>query len=252
MCADAQSESDCAWNVGGNGTYDTLLKKFNDWVGATPADRGVNSKLNVEESFNVRDVIYQAIKYGFTFQKGANVLQTWYLDRTKIKSVGAFTDYPDPGLPSKQKRQYVTDGSGDFTPSKSNASNEYVLTAITGSDNQYRPLPLNGQVYTSWLNQYENTSQYASQYAGDLSISNLWGYAPWVPKAEEYFDTAFENIETTPSPILFIQTHFDPVTPNYSGLAAHAAFINSGYVTTNGVGVSLPFPSSDLLANRVM
>lgn len=202
LCADAKK--DCAWNADGNATYDQLLAKFDKWVGATPSARGNNqSTLSYEDSYNVRNVINQGIKYDSTYSKCANVLEYWHSGKGKIEFIGNFADYKDPTL---RKRQYASDNDGNFEPAESTKPNNQKLIAITGSDNGFR-VPLSGEVYSDWLNEY-----YAkSQYAGDLAIGNLWAYAPWVTRAEEYFTTPFENL-VTKRPIVFVQTPFDPVT----------------------------------------
>lgn len=207
------------------------MKKYDDWVGANATVRGTDAVgLDIDDSYNVRDFMSEAVKFGSRFIKGANVLQAWYDDESQI-SGDDFDSIPDPGE-SSVKRQASSDTNGNFTPNKSNLRNRLALTAITGSDNGFREA--SAQKYFDWLQKYNEKSK----YSGDVSIQNLWKYAPWVPRAAEYFDTEFEDIETSPGKIVFVQTPFDPVTPSDSGLAAHAAFINSVYITTQGVGVS--------------
>lgn len=201
-------------------------------MGADPTkeDRGRTSNLTVDQSYNVRNVMYLGIKRGYLFIKTAEVLQQWYDNPEKIEYVGDLDNY----TVTKRKRQANADSNGDFDPSLSkNAKTDNVLIAITGADNQFRPGGLSGSLYGQWLSRYNARSK----YGGDIAIGNLWSYAPWVPKAKEFFTTPFSDIKTKKE-IIFVQTPFDPVTPNESGEAAHRAFSNSVIVKTQGVGVS--------------
>lgn len=139
----------------------------------------------------------------------------------------------------------VSDENGDYPPvaAESNVAGKgnLELESITCTDNQYRPRPLNGSAFSDFLDQYNQKSK----YAGEMSVQLFWSCAPWVTTSKfPYLDTdRFANIVTSPSPILFVQTTYDPVTPAKSGRAAHGAFTNSYYVESNGAGVSTIYHS---------
>ena len=176
--------------------------------------------------------MFQGILRGFLFQKCAQVLQSWYENPSQIEPID-LTKYELP-LSTSKRNAASEDVNGNFNPADSESAvtmNE--LLAITGSDNQFRPGNLDGATYADWLVQYNAKSK----YAGEFSINNLLSFAPWIPQAAEYFTTEFANIHTSKE-ILFVQTPYDPVTPNISGIAAHDAFTNSVIVFTDGVGVS--------------
>lgn len=215
-------------------------------MGATADARGTTSTLNVDDSYYARNVMNAGIKYGSTYKKAATVLQGWYLKEYKPEYVADLNDYVYPPAPASstpnEKREASSNDNGNYDPRETRAAGNYELIAITGADNQFRPDNLNGATYKEWLDEYNEKSK----YAGDLAIDNLWKYAPWVPKAEEYFNTEFKDINTNPRPILFIQTPYDPVTPSDSGKAAHEAFTNSRLLTTQGIGVCSCLPDSQI------
>lgn len=177
--------------------------------------------------------MYIGIKDADLFPKCAQVLRDWYTGDYVFEWVSNLKKYTTK-LKSKRDAP-EQDDNGNYNPTGAgDVADDNQLTAITGADNSYRPANMDGATYGEWLQAYYRRSK----YAGDLSIGNLWSYAPWIPRSKEYFDTPFAGIVTSPGQIIFIQTPYDPVTPDKSGKAAHAAFTNSLIVYTDGVGVS--------------
>lgn len=129
----------------------------------------------------------------------------------------------------------IADANGDFNPGTTFKGNN-VLTGITCVDNQYRPESLDGTKYKGFLDQYNSKTK----YAGEMSVQIFYSCAPWITVSKFPWDNTdrFANIETE-TPILFVQTTYDPVTPAISGQSASKAFTNSYYIESNGAGVSV-------------
>lgn len=246
LCALA-TESQCGWTTpqGSARTNATLLQKWDDWVGVNPLElnrgRPDSSPLTDTTSSNVRSLVYQSLKDPEVWPKLSNILQSWYDDASQIVQLSAddIPGYQIGTAGTSVKRQAAT---GNYDPNAANANDNAAPNALSGIsclDSAYRPPrspPLSGAQYQAWYGSYSDKTIYAS----DLSIVNFYNCAPWITQPKEVFDPVndrFANIQTL-NPILFVQTTYDPVTPEVSGDAAAQAFSNSYIIKSNGAGVS--------------
>lgn len=244
MCAEAGDA--CGWkSLTGVTTKDTLLQKFGDWVGKDPLAknraRAASSTLTDRQSYIVRDRMFDCLRDPDTWIKYAKVLQYWYENPDQIRALDddELKDYAIPQPSTRAKRQ-IPANDGNYNPATSkDVKTPNALSAISCLDSQYRPPrspDVTGPNYQDAYRQYSQRSIWGS----DMSINNYLNCPPWVTLPKERFNAdtnRFAGI-TTLNPIAFIQTPYDPVTPEASGDAAKRAFTNSFILKSNGTGVS--------------
>lgn len=246
------SGSNCAWNTEPDtATNATLLQKYADWVGSNPTavNRGrttATSNIGTRDdlSYFARNVLVDSLGAPWLFPKVARILQYWYDNPGAITNLnsGDVTGYVIPDS-AGVKRQAIPDNNGNYNPASTrDVYGAFAIVGITCVDSQYKPgfnseVPtLSGQVYQNWFARYAETTTYGPE----ISIRGIYACAPWQTQPRQQFsstDGRFANIRTR-KPILFVQTTYDPVTPEKSGDAAKRAFTNSWIVKSNGAGVS--------------
>lgn len=244
----------CAWvtPAGAARTNASLIQKFDNWVGAKPNEmnrgRVANDTgylLNIEDSWLARRFMFNILKRPDLFIKSSQILQYWYENPAQIQVLNPdkINEYTIPAASTtatatNAKRQVqatgIADSNGDFNPDTTFTGNNELI-GITCADNQFRPKPLSGTEYKDYLDQYNNKTK----YAGEFSVQIFYSCAPWLTVSKFPFAAGdrFANIKTS-TPILFVQTTYDPVTPAISGKSAAAAFLGSYYIESNGAGVS--------------
>lgn len=120
----------------------------------------------------------------------------------------------------------------DPTTASSDAGDGYAtLVAITCGD--WDEIPGNGTLadFEHYLKLYEARAP----HNGDQLISILYQCATWKVNAKEKYAGSFEGVQTK-NPILFINGHYDPVTPLTSAKNSSHGFIGSGVMETNIAG----------------
>lgn len=251
LCAEDEA-TNCAWETpeGSDRTGEVLLQKFADWVGLDPdaADRGrsSDSPLNYEDSYRVRSAMKTALKAADELVKLSQVLQYFYdcygaLQRYREESMDTYTipaEYTQDGTcPS-----VITQKRENFDPSEAKPEEDEqdnALYGVTCSDNRFRIANPDEDDYRDLLQKYLGRSK----YAGDAATSIIFTCLPWITESDDQdFQTAsqgFGGITTSPNPILYVQTKYDPVTPLASGNAASGFFPNSQIYVSEGMGVSI-------------
>lgn len=93
--------------------------------------------------------------------------------------------------------------------------------------------------------------QQAATAFADVYAPQLWSCPRWKLEPAERFDGKIKG--TTKTPILFVNSEYDPITPMRSAETSSARFAGSALLRTNALGVSLPslcvheFPPTVLL-----
>lgn len=103
------------------------------------------------------------------------------------------------------------------------------IWAITCGD--WDDIPGDVNDFADWLQIYNARST----FAGDQLISILYQCSTWNVYAKEQFAGKFEDIQTN-SPILFVNSPYDPVTPLVSAQNASSGFIDSAVLQHEGAG----------------
>ncbi|KAH8732206.1 hypothetical protein GQ44DRAFT_754759 [Phaeosphaeriaceae sp. PMI808] len=200
QCAEA-GPSNCAVAVGKQ-SGKQLQATFDNFL----------TKIDYDASFALRDAFFKALYDPSTFKAYATKLSGWYKSPSTIskRSFG--------------KRQL------DWKPDAATVSTPIALSGISCGDVVQR---FAGSVanYKKWLALYEKTSK----YGGDQAIINLFGCSVWVANAKEKFTGSFSNIETK-TPILFLNTQYDPVTPLISAQNSAMGFKNARVLVSSGLG----------------
>ncbi|KAK5046643.1 hypothetical protein LTR84_007404 [Exophiala bonariae] len=104
-----------------------------------------------------------------------------------------------------------------------------LLWGVTCGD--WDDIPGTLQDYQRWLEMYESLSR----FGGDRMIEYLFRCSKWEVNAKEQYDGPFTNIKTR-SPILYVNGHFDPVTPLISAQNASSGFVNSRVLQHTSTG----------------
>lgn len=182
VAPEGRGSNQCAWTTPSNSdrTAQTLLAKFADWVGADPsaANRGRATTLgqaqtlDFNQSFVVRSLIFLALRTPRNFPRAAQILQSWYEDKTLIPAttVKAIGDVKLPGETKFRPRQ----NAGTFDPTQSTAqvnAAPNALYGITCVDSRYHPDGLSAATYQSIYNEYNAVTKYGS----DLIIATVYG-----------------------------------------------------------------------------
>ncbi|KAI5269521.1 hypothetical protein E4T47_07021 [Aureobasidium subglaciale] len=74
-----------------------------------------------------------------------------------------------------------------------------------------------------------------SNYGGESALGNQYSQETWLVDAKERFGGSFKGIETK-TPILFVNTLYDPVTPLDAALSSSSGFLRSVVKRHSGVG----------------
>jgi hypothetical protein len=205
LCADA-GPADCAVAVTDRSgaqlqqTYDAFLMT-----------------LDYDRAKLVRKAFFDALYFGepIAFTNYAKVLSGYYKDTSTIKKR------------SDEKRQ------SDWNPESVPASSSSTLSAITCGDvvERYQGSPEN---FKKWLIEYQKVSK----YGGDLLVDILYQCSVWTVDAKDRYMGLFRSIQTK-TPILFLNSEYDPVTPLISARNSSDGFVGSRVLSTSGVGVSI-------------
>ena len=260
VCAQTD-QANCAWKEpdGQLRTFDNLLTKFNNWVGANPqatdGNRGrvdspltatggtaqENSDLTNQRSYIIRSLFRTVLRDPSGFRKLAQILEYWYENPAEIQDIN-FKNYQVPNTSNKRdttNSDFLFDSTTGYNYDPNTAaaaekatSNE--LEGITCSENTYRNRNPQVSDYRLILNKYLETSV----YAGDAGTGIIFACYPWITTSDAPNPGRFANIQTS-NPILFVQTLYDPVTPSKSGKAARDAFTSASIIYSTGFGVSV-------------
>jgi len=103
------------------------------------------------------------------------------------------------------------------------------LSAITCGDWDDIPGDIND--FADWLEIYNKRST----FGGDQLISILYACSTWNVYAKEQFDGKFEGIKTN-TPVLFVNSPYDPVTPLISAQNSSSGFVDSAVLQHEGAG----------------
>jgi hypothetical protein len=214
MCAEA-GISGCAVAVNGQ-SGKQLKDTFDTFLGT----------LEYFQSKFIRDAFYQVLYFREpnAFTRHATMLKRYYGNPSTIGKRSLDTRQSDWKLDANYKDE-------------SDTKTKLAISGITCGDvvQRFQGSPEN---FKTWLATYEKTSK----YGGDIAISILYQCSVWTVDAKGKFTGAFNNIKTK-TPILFLNSMYDPVTPVISAKNSAAGFVGARVLLSSGVGVSI-FPSS--------
>lgn len=191
----------------------------------TIRDAGENETVEAIES-----TVFTALKTPQTCSQAEQTLaQVW----EKLTSESNLTTRALAGALEKNPKL----GTEEHTP--------LALYAITCGD--WENIPATLQDWQEWIKAYRATSDFGS---GVDLITITLQCSTWQTRAKERFGGSFTNIKTR-TPILFVNTPYDPVTPMLSAINASSGFVGSDVLHHEGAGHCSPSTPSKCTIDKV-
>lgn len=206
-----------------------------------------------DQSFNIRDMMFNALYKPALFDDAATILQYWYNNPSEIKanidietyakSIGGSTTADDSTAAESKLIRRQTDVTEEteyedpnFDPSQK-FDTERELLAITCLDSESHLRPATSDFYEQLYSTYLDKSK----YAGDVSLNTAGSCAPWQNTPSQTWNGIrwSENAFKIKGKILFVATPFDPVTPKISGQTAKTYYQGARYVPKAEISIKL-------------
>ncbi|KAF2030923.1 alpha/beta-hydrolase [Setomelanomma holmii] len=220
LCAEA-GPSNCAIAVAGQSGAQ-LKQRYDSFL----------SNLTYAQSYAVRGQFFDSMYAPSLFKNRANTIRGYYNNSTRI--------------PRRSLDRRADDDNEDddvWYPADSGmAKTPLALQGITCAD--YIPkLEASVSNFKAWRDLWISTSKYGGDQA---FLTTLYMCSLWQNDAKEKFAGPYTNVETK-SPILFVNTQYDPVTPLISAQNSSAGFLKSRVLVSSGGGhCSVQQPSTEL------